>query len=254
LLVDFGFFMGGVSGMETPLIVALSRQMSVVDQMDVIANNIANMSTGAYKAERVMFKDYIARTESGDSVVFPQQSGIHRIYNPGSIERTSNPLDIALRGDGYMVVQTPNGPRYTRNGHLSLDAQGQLVSPQGYPVLDSGDKPIVIDTGVKDVTIAKDGSIEADDRKLGKLKMVTFGNPQGLVRQGNSLYKTEEAPKPSTEIEVLQGHVEGSNVEPVLEITRFMKVSGFYQSTKKIIDEEHDRQRRAIQQLGSTPE
>jgi flagellar basal-body rod protein FlgF len=240
--------------METPLIVALSRQISVLDQMDVIANNIANMSTGAYKAERVMFKDYVARTQSGEPVVFPQQSGIHRIYNPGPIERTSNPLDVALRGDGYLVVQSPNGPRYTRNGHLSLDAQGQIVGPQGYPVLDSGDRPFVIDTEVKNISIGKDGSVSADDRQLGKLKMVTFDNPQALKRQGATLFKTDAPAKPSTETEVLQGHVEGSNIEPILEVTRFMNASGFYQSSKKIIDEEHDRQRRAIQQLGSTPE
>lgn len=240
--------------METPLIVALSRQVSVLDQMDVIANNIANMSTGAYKAERVMFKDYVARTQTGEGVTFPQQSGIHRVYNPGPIERTGNSLDIALRGDGYMVVQTPGGPRYTRNGHLSLDNQGQLVTPQGHQVLDSADRPFVFDSGVKNITIAKDGSVSADERNLGKIKMVTFDSPQSLIRQGTSLYKTDAPAKPSADTEILQGHVEGSNVEPIMEVTRFMNASGFYQSSKKIIDDEHERQRRVIQQLGSMPE
>lgn len=240
--------------METPLIVALSRQLSVRDQMDVIANNVANMSTGAYKAERIMFKDYIARTTTGEPVTFPQQSGIHRLYNAGPIERTSNPLDIALRGDGYLTVETPSGVRYTRNGHLSLDKDSRLVTTQGFPVLDSGDRPIVFDTGVKNITIAKDGTVSADDRQLGKIKTVTFDNPQALVRLGNTLFKTDAPAKPSTETEILQGHVEGSNVEPILEVTRLMQASGYYQSSKKIIDEEHDRQRRAIQQLGSMPE
>ncbi len=240
--------------METPLIVALSRQMSVLDQMDVIANNVANMSTGAYKAERVMFKDFVARTETGEPIIFPQQSGIHRIYNPGPIERTSNPLDVALRGDGYLVVQTPAGQRYTRNGHLALDKDGQLVTPQGFAVVDSGDRPFVFNTGVKEITIAKDGSVSADDRPLGKIKLVKFDNPQQLVRQGTSLFKTDAPAQPSTDTEILQGHIEGSNVEPILEVTRFMNASGFYEAAKKIVDEEHDRQRRAIQQLGSTPE
>lgn len=240
--------------METPLVVALSRQMSIRDQMDVIANNIANMSTGAYKAERVMFKDYVAVTPDGNPIVFPQQSGIHRIYSPGPIQRTENPMDIALRGDGYLVARTPSGPRYTRDGHLTLDKDGQLVTHQGYPILDSADRPFTFEPGVKSVTISKDGSISADDRPLGKLKTVRFANPQQLVRQGNSLYKTDAAPEPTNEVEILQGHVEGSNVEPVVEVTRFMNASGFYQAAKKIVDEEHDRMRRAIQQLGSVPE
>ncbi|NQU56300.1 MAG: flagellar hook-basal body complex protein, partial [Rhodospirillales bacterium] len=113
------------------MIVSLSRQVSVKDQMSVIANNIANMSTNGYKAERLMFRDYIAKPGSSQPMTFPQQSGIHRFSDNGPIERTSNPLDIALRGDGFLVVESPSGPRYTRNGHLSLDANGQMVNSQG---------------------------------------------------------------------------------------------------------------------------
>lgn len=240
--------------MDSPLIVSLSRQMSVKDQISVIANNIANMSTGAYKAERIMFKDYLARSTTGNTMVFPQQSGIYRLDGAGPISRTSNPLDLALQGDGYLVVETPAGFRYTRNGHLSLDNEGRLVNSQGYPVMDDVNRPFIFDTGVQNITIAEDGSVSADDNRLGKLKLVSFDDVQALERQGASLYKTEAPELPAPEVKVLQGHLEGSNVEPVLEITRFMNAVGSYQHAKKIIDDEYDRQRRAIQMLGSLPE
>lgn len=240
--------------MEAPLIVSLSRQMAVKDVMTSIANNIANMSTPGYKGERLMFKNYVARLGDAEPITFPQQAGLFRFYNAGPIQRTSNPLDIALRGDGFLVVETPGGPRYTRNGHLSLDAQGQIVTTQGYPVLDQGDQPIVIDAGVQDISIAADGRVSADGNEVGQIKTVKFGDPQGLERQGGTLFKTDALPLPTEDMQILQGHIEGSNIEPIVEITRFMSATGAYQSAKNIIDDEHDRMRRAIETLGSMPQ
>lgn len=239
--------------METPLIVTLARQISVQDQMDVIANNIANMSTTAYKGERVMFKDYLDQTGHSQPVIFPQQAGLHRVETMGPIEQTSNPLDVALKGDGYFAVQTPTGVRYTRNGHFTLDNQGQLVTSEGYQVLDSSGQPFVFGTGIKKITISKDGTVSADDNQLGKLKVVSFANPQALQRQGSSLFTTSEVPQPAKKYDVLQGHLEGSNVQPILEITRFMRATQFYQASKKIIDAEHNRQKHAIDLLGTLP-
>lgn len=246
-------FHGGID-METPLIVTLARQMSVRDEMDVIANNIANMSTTAYQGERVMFRDYMARTESGTTVVFPQQAGIHRVTSPGPMERTSNSLDFAIRGDGYFEVETTNGQRFTRNGHFRLDGDGRLVTADGHPVMDDSQQPIVIETNVSEISVAKDGTVYADGNEVGKLRVVSFGNPRQLIREGGGLMKTDAEPDIPENFEILQGYVEGSNIEPILEITRFMRATGQYQQSKKIVDDEHDRQRRAIQTLGSMPE
>lgn len=240
--------------METPLIVALARQVSVRDQMDAIANNIANMSTGAFKGERVMFKDYLARTENGDAVVFPQQAGIHRNTAPGPITRTSNPLDVAIRGEGYFEVETPSGLRYTRNGHFALDADGRLVTGAGHPVMDTNDQPFVFDTDIRNITIAADGTVSADEDQVGRIKIVTFEDHQRLERRGAGLYAANAPLQPAEDIELLQGHIEGSNVQPILEITAFMRATGHYQHAKKLVDDEHDRLRRAIQVLGSAPE
>lgn len=240
--------------METPLIVTLARQMSVQSEIDVIANNIANMSTTAYKGEHLMFKDYLARTGSGRPVTFPQIAGLNRIQREGTINKTSNPLDIAIKGEGYFTIQTQNGTRYTRNGHFSLDNKGTLVTNEGDPVMDSTRRPFVFKPSVKQITIAKDGTVSADDTKLGKIAIVKFSNPQAMKRQGGSLFNTDEAPQPSKDYELYQGHLEGSNIVPVLEMTRFMRASSYFQASKNVSDSEHDRQRKAIEMLGSLPQ
>lgn len=239
--------------METPLVVTLARQLSARDQMSVISNNIANMSTNGYKAERLLFRDYFARTAGGDAVVFPERAGLHRMTNAGPIEQTSNPLDLALRGDGYFMIETPAGTRFTRNGHFALDDKGQLVNSQGHPVMAVGNRPIVFDQGTKDIMIAEDGTVSGDEKQVGKLRLVRFANPQQLERQGGTLFKTDQEPLDASNAQVVQGHLEGANVTPVLEITRFMTVTGVYQTAKKLIDSEDERLRRAIQVLGAMP-
>lgn len=240
--------------MESPLIVALSRQMAVYNQMSVLADNIANMSTNAYKAERPMFRQYIARTDQGDVVHFPQENGLHREMRAGPIERTANELDVALRGDGYLTVETAQGTRYTRNGHLSLNSDGELVTSRGQRILNTADQPIVVPTDTRKITISKDGIVSGDEQNLGQIKLVTFDNFQRLKRAGEGLYVTDAPPQRARNLELLQGHLEGSNVVPIIEMTQFMKAVGAYQSAKQIIDQEHERQRSAIERLGGVPQ
>lgn len=240
--------------MESPLVIALSRQITAREHMSVLANNIANMNTTGYKAERLVFKELIARTQDGDRVHFPEKSTIHRDLRTGAISRTGNSLDVALRGRGYLTVRTPQGDQYTRNGHFSINAQKQLSTPLGHPVIGDGGEPITFDGNITDIKIAPDGSIKNGDAEIGKLKLVTFENHQLLKRSGESLFRTKAEPQPADDIEVLQGFLEGSNVVPILEMTRFMKAVGFHQSAKKIIDTEDERQRMAIDRLGKAPE
>ena len=233
--------------------VVLARQMSVKDEMSVIANNISNMSTGGYKAERLLFKRYVAQSARGDTINFPQNKGLHRDDRNGPITRTSNQLDIALKGHGFLTVETPRGIAYTRNGHLGLNSRGELVTSAGHRVLDRGQAPIVFDETVQNITIGKDGTISADGNEIGQINVVKFEAPETLKRNGGSLFSTGSAPVPTAETEVVQGHVEGSNVQPVLEMTRFMSAARFYQTVNKVIEREDERLRRAIEKLGDTP-
>lgn len=239
--------------MESTINVALARQMAVKDQMSVIANNIANMSTGGYKAERLLFKRFIARTVAGEGINFVGTFNLHRDNRNGAITRTSNQLDIALKGGGFLTVQTPKGINYTRNGHLTLNNEGELMTSAGHLVLDSSQKPIVIPDSVQNITIGKDGNITADGTEVGQIAVVKFENLQVLKRSGGALFHTDAAPQPDDSTEVLQGHVEGSNVQPVLEMTRFMSAARFYQTVNKVVEREDERMRRAIEELGSTP-
>ena len=239
--------------MESTTNVTLARKLAIKDQMAVIANNIANMSTGGYKAERLLFRRFLAQTSSGDAISFPQNYGLHRDSRNGPITRTSNQLDIALKGEGFLTIETAMGIRYSRNGHLGLNDKGELVNSAGDRVLDRSQGPIVFDDTVQNITISKDGSISADGNQVGQLNVVRFENPQALKRVGTSLFNAKAAPIPDQTTEVIQGYVEGSNVQPILEMTRFMGAARLYQTVSKMIEREDERQRRAIEQLGRTP-
>lgn len=237
--------------MESPLLLALSRQMAVRDQMETIANNVANMSTPAYKGERTLFHEYLSGpTGKNSEITFPQLKGIFRETHEGAISTTGNSLDVALRGKGYLVVETQGGfTRYTRDGHLSLNNKNQIVTQQGYPVMGVNNRPMTVPQDAKSVTIAGDGTISAGDVRVGQFKLVSFENEQHLVRTGDGLYRTDAAPQKATDVDVLQGNLEGSNIQPVLEITRMIEASRIYQSAQKIVNSEDERIRKAIERL-----
>ena len=162
-------------------------------------------------------------------------------------------MDVAIQGDGFFVVDTPAGPRYTRNGHFQLDENGQLVTSQGYSVLGEGDQPIVLPEDAGAVTIARDGTVSGDSGDFGSIQLVRFATTEGMKKAGGGLFTTETAPDPATGSFVIQGSLEESNVEPILEITRLIKLMSAYKAAQKAIDSEHERQRRAIERLGRMP-
>lgn len=236
--------------MESPLIIALSRQMASRDQVESIANNIANMNTNAFKGERTVFNKYLTPDTGTAQMTFPKYIGIHRDTEAGPINPTGNTLDIGLRGDGFLVVTTENGPRYTRDGHLSINAQNQIVNSRGLIVQNDADLPIVVPPNTANITISSEGGVSADGQEIGKLKLVGFDNLQRLQRAGAGLYATDAEPRPAENTEVLQGYLEGANVQPILEITRMIEASRVYQSSQKVINSEDERIRGAIQRLG----
>lgn len=235
--------------MESPLLLALSRQLAVRDQMESIANNVANMSTPAYKGERTLFHEYLSGQAGPQQITYPQLKGLFRETQEGPVSMTGNSLDVALRGKGYLAIETPGGTRYTRDGHLSLNARNQIVTQQGHPVLGVNNRPMTVPQDAPSITIAMDGSISAGDVRVGQLKLVSFENEQHLVRTGDGLYRTDAIPAPARDVDVLQGSLEGANIQPVLEITRMIEASRIYQSAQKIVNSEDERIRRAIERL-----
>ena len=231
--------------------IALSSQMALQRQMDVVANNVANASTPAYKGERVLFTEYLTRADATTRYSFVEDRGTARDTKQGPIARTGNPLDVALQGDGYLAVQTPLGTRYTRAGRFQLDPTGQIVTADGYPVLGDGNQPLAIPTDAGDVTIDADGTVRTQQQgAAGKFQVVRFDNDQDLKPAANGLYVTTAIGQPAPDTKVLQGMVEDSNVQPIVEITRMMAVSRTFAAAKEMADGEDDRLKNAIDRLG----
>lgn len=235
--------------LENTTYIALSRQMAMHRQLDVIANNMANMDTTAFKGNRILFEEYLVDAKDGSNLSFVQDVGTVRNATQGEVSRTDNPLDIAISGRGYLVVGAPEGDRYTRNGHLRIDDNGVLVTQDGHPVLSDAGTPLVINPADRP-SFAKDGTISSDAGLIGRLQIVAFENEHTLKPIGASLYATEQRPIPAEGASIEQGMIENSNVEPIIEITAMIELLRSYQSTQSMMQREDELRRRAIRQLG----
>ncbi|HEX2114010.1 MAG TPA: flagellar basal-body rod protein FlgF [Alphaproteobacteria bacterium] len=245
--------------MENPSYIALSQQMALRRQMDVIATNIANASTPGFKAERIMFAELVAGkapypfsgtigTRPGLS--FVSEMGMLRDTTDGGMTQTGNTLDLAISGPGYFAVETPAGTRYTRQGAFRLDQDGRIVTVDGYPLLDAQDRPISIRPGETRIEISTKGAVTTESGEVGRIQIAQFEDEQAMRKIGAGLYETDQDPVPGEiAAEIRQGMLEGSNVKAVTEVTSMMEILRRYQSAQKIIDSEHELERRAIEKL-----
>ena len=239
--------------MENSLTIALSRQTVLSRQMDVIATNLANLETAGFKAENMIFTELLEQTAEGEVLSLVHDVSFVRDLSEGPMVGTQNPLDLAIHGQGYFVVDTPDGERYTRHGVFQLDDGGQIVTTEGHPVLNNGGAPIVVPLDTSTITITRDGTISADAQEIGRIKLVSFENPQALSKIGSGLYEAiGQTPTTDPDSEVLQGMVENSNVKGVVEMTRMIDTVRSYQAAAKLADTEHQRILDAIEALVST--
>lgn len=235
--------------MENITYIGLSHQLALRRQMDIIANNIANSTTTGFRGEKLLFEEFLIATTRPLKASFVSDFGTLRYLDAGPLETTGNPLDVAISGAAYFVADTLNGERYTRNGHFRLDPEGQLITAEGDPVVDDAGQPIVIDPSQGKLTITPDGAIANPLGPIAKLQLVTFANEQNLRKVANSYYLSDDPPLPAEGASVIQGMLEKSNVEPIVEMTRMIEVSRNYQATKGMVDSQHELQRRAIERL-----
>lgn len=233
--------------------IALSQQSALQRQMEVIANNIANMSTPGYKAENMLFREYMAPTEGGQKISYVQDLGVATDLSQGPIAHTGYDYDFAIEGEGYFVIGAAAGNRYTRNGHFRLDANGQIVNANNDPLLSDSGTPMVVPSAASKVTLNRDGSLYADDTLIGKVKLIKFEKPQMLEREEGGLYREKDPSltraTPVQNAQILQASIEQSNVSGVVEMSRMMQVSRSYESTQNIVNREDDRVRQAIRRI-----
>jgi flagellar basal-body rod protein FlgF len=235
--------------MSNALSIALSAQTALRRQMEVVANNVANSSTPAFKGERMVFRQWLLKDPGSAPLSFVHDWGTARDVRQGTLSRTGNRLDLALEGEGYFAIQTQEGVRYTRNGRLQLDANRQIVTASGHPILDDAGTPIAIPAGAVDISIAHDGTISTEAGVAGRVGVLRFEKESALLPASEGTYVTEAPALPAEATKVLQGMVEESNVQPIVEITRMMEVSNRYNSAKEMLDGEHERIKTAVDHL-----
>jgi flagellar basal-body rod protein FlgF len=252
--------------MENALLVGLSRQMVLERQMDVVANNVANVNTNGFKADKSLFEEYLRTGAHEDNFVgsdravsYVLDSGTFKDFTQGPTEQTKNPLDLAIDGGGFLVVQTAAGERYTRDGGLQINNQGQLVTAAGDPVIGSSG-PIVFQPTDHDISIAADGNITVleglnrIDSVRGKLRVVSFADAQKLLKDGSNLYSAGTATaQPDTASRIRQGFVEKSNVNSVTEMSRMIEVTRTYTQIANLLQQQSDLHKSAIEKLADVP-
>ena len=235
--------------MELTAYIALSRQMVLERQMDVIAHNIANATTSGFKAELMLLEPVPVDAGERQRLAFVQDLGTVRDLSPGPITTTGNPFDLAIEGAGYFAVQTAGGVRYGRSGQLHPNDVGELATADGDPVLDDGGAPLALPLDAGPVTIAADGTVSTPSAVIGKLQLATFADEQRLVALGGGLYRTNQAPLPATGARLVQGALEGSNVIAIAEMVQMMATVRAYQGTQRLLQTDHDLHRQAIQHM-----
>jgi len=235
------------TAMDNTAYLALARALSVERRLDVIANNIANVDTPGFRAELERAGSVPWRGRDGERVTFVQDLG--RLFDPseGPLRRTGNPLDLAIRGDGWFTVMTADGPAYTRAGHFERDPTGRIVTSEGYALLDENGSPIEIPPGSGRIEVAADGTLSTEEGPIARIRPVTFADPRVLRRAGDGLFVTDEVPVPAEDAVLVQGMVEGSNVRPVVELTRMIEVQRSYERALQLISTHYELERRTTE-------
>lgn len=247
-------------GIYTALTGAVAQQQT----LDVIANNVANANTAGFRADRAAFSEFLAGAQKEQQSVsqlgqpgprvdhFVHIDVVAHDHSDGALRLTGNPLDMALTGEGFFAVQTPQGERLTRAGSFMMRADGTLTTTDGHDVLGETNQPIHLPTN-KDVQVGADGSIQADGQFVGKLKLVRAQDPKTLEKESETLFKTSpNAPLQHAEnVTVTQGHLESSNVNAVAGLNELITVNRSFDALQKVIETFQKLDERTARELGA---
>lgn len=255
--------------MDNALLVGLSRQVALNRELEVVANNLANINTTGYKADSSIFEQFLMPAASADTfpadsrqISFVRDRATWHNLGQGPMQRTGAPLDVAIDGNAFLVVQTAAGPRYTRNGALQISATGTLVTSAGDPVLGVGG-PIQLQNTDSDISIGEDGSITVregaratSDSSRGQLQIVSFADGTQLQKEGSSLFSAPAgaAPQPPQPgVRVVQGAIEQSNVNAVAEMARMIDITRTYEQIASLLQQQNTQRTSALDKLSAVP-
>jgi flagellar basal-body rod protein FlgF len=242
--------------MDNALYVGLSRQMTLRRELDIVANNIANADTTGFKVENLLVKTEpkapAVTLDGPKPIKFVIDSGVARDFSQGTLRTTGSPLDLAIEGQAFFKVTTPDGERYTRDGHFRLDDTGKLVTQNGQTVADAGGGALQIDPQKGPIAIAADGTVSQGTEQVGKVGVVRFDSLSVLEKTGDNLYRntSNQQAQAAPDVRVRQGMLEGSNVNSIVQITKMLEVTRTYESMAKMMDSTADLSRRAVERMG----
>jgi len=239
--------------MDTSVIAALTRQSGLMREMQVVANNIANISTTGFRGEGVIFAEHVARLEgaSGGGLSMAHAAGRNIRLAQGEITPTGGDFDFAIEGDGFFLLQTPEGEALTRAGHFMPNAAGELVNPDGHLLLDAGGAPVFVPPDSGNVVLARDGTLSADGRPITQIGLWQPLDPNDLRHLDGARFVADGGVQPMFEATILQGFVESSNVDPVMQIARMIEVQRAYELGQGFLEREDERIRNFLRTAGA---
>ncbi|PKP85050.1 MAG: flagellar basal-body rod protein FlgF [Alphaproteobacteria bacterium HGW-Alphaproteobacteria-2] len=238
--------------MDSATYATLSRQSGLMREMQVLANNIANAATTGYRAEAVIFTEFVRAPDGAGEVLSMAHAGArHTDASAGGLRRTGGSFDLAIEGPGFFRIETPQGERLTRAGAFALSPAGEMLTPQGGRLLDAGGAPVFAPPEARSIAIARDGTLSADGQPVAQIGLVEPEDPRELIREDGVRFRTSGALRPVEAPTVLQGFLETSNVSAVSEIARLIEVQRGYELGQGFLDQEDERVRGALRTLGS---
>lgn len=227
----------------------LNRQSGLMREMGVVANNIANASTTGFRREGVVFAEYVKALDQDPSLSMAHATGRHVDLSQSTLAMTGGAFDFAIQGEGFFLIDTPQGERLTRAGSFTPSAEGELVTPDGYRLLDAGGAPVLVPPDARGIALSRDGTLSAGGQPIAQIGLWQPSDPLALRHQSGTLFDGGRL-EPVDDGQILQGMLEDSNVEPVSEIARMIEVQRAYELGQKFLDAEDERVRGVIQALG----
>jgi flagellar basal-body rod protein FlgF len=228
--------------MANSIYATITRQTGLMKEMQTVANNMANMATTGYRSENVIFSEHVkASPNGGPSISMATSGGRFTTASQGVLTQTGGTFDLAIEGDGFFQIETPQGIRLTRAGSFIPTPEGDLVTPDGYRLLDAGAAPVFAPGDAKSISIAPDGTLSADGVPLTQIGLVVPEDPKDLVREDGVRFMTEGALLPVENGSMVQGFLEGSNVDAVGQVARMIQVQRAYEMGQSFLEREDQR-------------
>ncbi|MCD1625042.1 flagellar hook-basal body complex protein [Seohaeicola saemankumensis] len=232
--------------MDNAIYTNLTRQTGLLREMQVVANNIANTATTGFRQDNLIFSEHVKHIDGGASLSMATASVRNTSFLQGALTQTSGPLDLAIEGDGFFLIETPQGQRLTRSGHFSSSPQGELVTSDGNRVLDTGGAPVFLPPDAIDVAVAADGTLSAAGVPLAQIGLMQPVDPENMLRETGVLFRADAGFEPADSGRIVQGFLESSNVDPINQIARMIEVQRAYEMGQSLLEREDERIRAAL--------